>query len=105
MAGQHMTDLDTIFKGLEIVSIVGSAAALMYKLGRTTERFEQVGTQQATEISQLKASIQKMEGLMVSIARQDERMTAMDQRMLTQGQRLDEFQRAFYKLIGERATT
>ena len=95
----QLADVDTVLKGLEIISIIGSAALLMYRLGRTTERFEQVGTQQAAEIGQLKIAIEKMGALAVVTARQDERMNAMDQRMLTQGQRLDEFQRLFFKMM------
>ncbi len=92
-------DMDTILKALEIISIVGSAGALMYRLGRTTQKFEQVGAQQASEISQLKVAIEKMGTLAVVTARQDERMNAMDQRMLTQGQRIDEFQRTFFRIL------
>ena len=95
----QLADVDTVLKGLEIISIIGSAALLMYRLGRTTERFEQVGTQQAAEIGQLKIAIEKMGALAVVTARQDDRMNAMDQRRLTQGQRLDEFQRLFFKMM------
>lgn len=80
-------DLDPILKALEIAAIIASTATLLFKLGRTTERFEQVGRQQASEISGLKVNIDKLNALFVENAyaktRADnhaERLNAIDRR-------------------------
>lgn len=40
-------------------------------------------------LNALDKKVDKLEGVMVTLARQDERLASMDQRMLAQGKRLD----------------
>lgn len=42
------------------------------------------------EMIDLKQEVKKLADVLISVARQEERLTAMDQRMLLQGQRIDE---------------
>lgn len=93
-------DIDPLLKALEIAVILGSTVTLFFKLGRTTERFEQVGRQQATEISGLKSNIDKLNLLFVENAyaktRADnhaERLNAHDRRFELIDARLDELRR------------
>lgn len=48
------------------------------------------------------AELKKMSDVLITVARQDERMVAMDQRMLAQGQRLDEMRAAISRMEGGR---
>lgn len=54
------------------------------------------------EMVDLKAEVKKLADVLISVARQEERMTAMDQRMLAQGARLDELRATQGRLEGGR---
>lgn len=49
--------LGDVLKFLEIISIVGTGIFVVFKVGRTTERFELVGQEQAKEITELKDAV------------------------------------------------
>jgi len=94
------SQLDAALKALEIAAVVGSAAAVLFKVGRMTERFEFIGRQQAAEISEIKKSVGSLIALNTSVAvttsRQDqqaERMNGMDRRFDTIERTLDGFRR------------
>lgn len=82
--------LDTILHACEIAAIIGTAIGGVYKLGQMTQKFETVGTQQASEITQLKNAVEALGQLRISDASDRERMNAIDQRMIMQGQRFDD---------------
>jgi hypothetical protein len=93
-------DLDPVLKAVEIAAILGSTATLLFKIGRTTERFEQVGRQQAVEISGLRSNIDKLNVLFIEQAsaktRADnhaDRLNAHDRRFEIIDHRLDELRR------------
>lgn len=60
---------------LQTVVLIGS---IVYAFGSTT-----------TRLNTLDKKVDKLEGVMVQLARQDERLSAMDQRILAQGKRVD----------------
>lgn len=47
---------------------------------------------QGESLKHLDKRVDKMESAFIQLARQDERMNAMDQRMLSQGRRIDQIQ-------------
>jgi len=51
---------------------------------------------QAGRLESLEREVVKMRDVLVQIARQEERLTAMDQRMLLQGQRLDDLNKRLF---------
>lgn len=74
--------LDTALKALEIITVGGAAAAVFYKLGATTEKFENIGKLQAAEISALKINAEK-------VAQGQERIGDLITKVALQQQRLD----------------
>lgn len=54
------------------------------------------------EMVDLKQEVKKLADVLISVARQEERMTAMDQRMTAQGHRLDELRSTQARLEGGR---
>jgi hypothetical protein len=77
--------------GLAVLALnlvaVGTA---IYKLGRAVERFESIGVQQATEISELKKAISVVGETITKIAVSNERMDNLAARINRQETRLDE---------------
>jgi replicative DNA helicase len=69
--------LDVAFKTAEIIAVVGSAAAVFYKLGRTSERFEQIGINQAVEISSIKTTLEKLSSLVTEVALQKQELSGI----------------------------
>lgn len=51
---------------------------------------------QANILTKLDGRVDKLESSFIQLARQDERMNAMDQRMLSQGRRIDQLQSFYY---------
>jgi len=89
-----------IVLGLNLVA-VGTA---IYKLGRAVEKFEQIGTQQAKEISSLKDAVSGIGDLVTKIAVSNVRMDEMAMRVNRHEARLDELAHGegFVLLIGSR---
>jgi len=54
------------------------------------------------ELVDMKQEVKKLAEVLISVARQEERLTAMDQRLLAQGQRLDELRSTQGRLEGGR---
>ncbi len=52
---------------------------------------------QGGRLNSVESEIHELRKVMVSLARQEERMTAMDQRMLAQGSRLDRITNQLYR--------
>ena len=74
----------------ELVVVALSVMALIYRIGRITERFAQIGTQQGKEISDLKTSIDKLSVLITDVALQKQRLDSMDARMERTAKTVDE---------------
>lgn len=66
---------------------VGTA---IYKLGRAVERFENIGMQQANEISELKRAVSGISDLVTKIAVSNVRMDELTMRVNRHETRLDE---------------
>lgn len=54
------------------------------------------------QLNELRTDVNKIEDAMGDVIRQNERLNAMDERMLTQGRRIDENRQAITKLEGAR---
>lgn len=76
-------EVDLAFKSAELLALVLGGGALFYRTGRMTMKFEQIGKQQAEEISELKIAVKE---LVTSTTRIDR----LEERQLAEGQRLDE---------------
>lgn len=50
-------NVELISRIVEIISTIGAVGVVVYKLGRTVEKFEAIGRQQASELSELKADV------------------------------------------------
>jgi hypothetical protein len=79
---------DFIKLAFEAVSFVGSAVVVVWKLSSAITKFELIGTQQATEISSIKISLEKMEAVVSVVAvektrmdNQADRISQLDARM------------------------
>ena len=91
---------------IEMVGLALAVATIVWRSSNLSTMLESVGTRQTGEITEIKNALSKMEGvglrldkvehqlsqlqsIVIASARQDERIAAMDQRMLAQGTRID----------------
>ncbi len=88
--------LDLILKVIEVLGIVVGGVTLFYKLGGAVARFEAIGSQQANEIKELKASIEKVSELITSVAVQSTRLDNLDARMVAMNLRTDELRKEMW---------
>lgn len=87
--GVGMDTLD-IYRLAEIGTFILSMAAILYRMGVMTSRFEQIGLQQAAEIKELKVNVKELSGVLVTLAQTNGRIDRMEERQLAQGKRVDE---------------
>src|SRR5579872_4155278 len=83
-------DLETALRALEILCILGGGARILWQMSAMATKFELVGTQQAKEISELKIGVEKLGGVLITIAQQAGRMDRIEERQLAEGKRMDE---------------
>jgi regulator of replication initiation timing len=76
-------DLETAYRFAEFLLVVIGIGGILYRLGRMTEKFEQVGQQQAQEISELKNSVKEL-------VKTNVRLERIEERQLSEGRRVDE---------------
>lgn len=82
---------------VEIGGLIGLALNLVavgiavYKLGRAVERFENIGMQQANEISELKRAVSGIGEIVTKIAVSNVRMDELTTRLNRHEAKLDEF--------------
>src|SRR5689334_2425509 len=95
--GDPILSFDNAVSLAEIISILGGGAMLVWRMSKMATRFEFIGKQQAGEIKalreetkQLRVDVEKLNDIMVELAKTEGRMNLIDERMLSQGKRLDE---------------
>lgn len=76
---EHVS-LDTIFKLIEIVSILGGGGLVAFRLGRNSQVVREAMRQQATEIAALKDEIKELSKLVTEVAVQSKRLDMLEQR-------------------------
>jgi hypothetical protein len=88
---------DNIRLAVEMIGFLGGGMVLLYRIGRITEKFTQIGRQQSLEISglkeetsQLKRGIARINDLLIALTKLDGRIDRIEDRQLAQGKRLDE---------------
>jgi hypothetical protein len=91
-------DLDLSIKVVELVGFLGSAALILFRMGRITERFEMIGKHQAAEITELKLGVEKLSLLMTEVALQKQRLDTMDRRQETLDKRYEDLRRGVGKI-------
>lgn len=78
---------------LNAVMVLGSVAAVVYKLGRAVEKFEVIGHQQAREITELKQDVKIISDVLTKTALQTQRQDILEDRQNRFEQLLDDFRR------------
>jgi hypothetical protein len=91
-------ELDLAIKALELVGFLGSAALILFRMGRITERFEMIGKYQAQEITELKIGVEKLSLLMTEVALQKQRLDTMDFRQGVLDKRYEDLRRGVGKI-------
>lgn len=66
---------------LATIMNVGAIAVGIFKMGRAVEKFEQIGTQQAEEIKELKQNVEVVGELVTKLALQTQRQDSLEKRM------------------------
>lgn len=84
-------ELESIYRAAELLAVIIGVAGILYRLGRMTERFEQIGTQQAKEITELKDTVK-------DLVKSNIRMERIEERQLMEGQRIDAMENTFRRL-------
>lgn len=100
-----MADIELIFRIIEIVigsGVIGGLFTIIYRMGRMTQKFEMIGTQQAAEITDLKIETEKLgiaivsfQGVLVKLAEVGGHIGRIEDRALQEGKRLDELTMRF----------
>ena len=72
--------LDTAFKLIEIVSILGGGGLVAFRLGKNSQVVREAMRQQATEIAALKDEIKELSKLVTEVAVQSKRLDILEQR-------------------------
>jgi hypothetical protein len=90
--------IELLYKVGEILAIVGGAAAILWRVSRAVTRFELIGMQQAEEISEIKASVEKISTVVIDLARQQVRLDAQTERLNMLDKRQDEQMRLYEEL-------
>jgi hypothetical protein len=78
-----MTDqvsIDTAFKLIEIVSILGGGGLVAFRLGKNSQVVRESMRQQATEIAALKDEIRELSRLVTEVAVQSARIDMLEKR-------------------------
>jgi len=78
-----MTDqfsLDTAFKLIEIVSILGGGGMVAFRLGKNSQVVREAMRQQAAEIAALKDEIKELSKLVTEVAVQSKRLDILERR-------------------------
>lgn len=85
-------EAEVLFRAAELGMFVIALATILYRLGRMTERFELIAEQQAKEISELKNSVKEIQQVITTQALTTQRMDTFDERVLSEGKRLDKLE-------------
>lgn len=91
-----MIDTTVSLQGILTIITVGGGLVATFATMRTNVRALNV------QMGSLDKEIKKISDVLVSLARQEERMAGMDQRMLMQGSRIDEIRATQGRLEGGR---
>ena len=75
---------------LQLISFIGGGIWVVSSM-------KSVQQTQSTRLESIEKELYELRKVVIALARQEERMTAMDQRMLAQGQRLDRMTNQLYK--------
>ena len=89
LLGMSSADLEALLRFLEILSIFVGGATIIWRMSSMATKFEMIGSQQSTEIAELKVSVEKLGGVLALIATQNERIGRGEERQLQEGKRLD----------------
>jgi 1-aminocyclopropane-1-carboxylate deaminase/D-cysteine desulfhydrase-like pyridoxal-dependent ACC family enzyme len=90
-----VADLDTALKLLEIVSIAGGGATIIWRLSALATKFELIGSQQSSEIKALKAQVERLGDVLVRLAEQSGRLDRLSDTVIATGKRLDDLGNRF----------
>ena len=76
---EHVS-LDTVFKLIEIVSILGGGGLVAFRLGKNSQVVREAMRQQAAEIASLRDEIKELSKLVTEVAVQSKRLDMLEQR-------------------------
>lgn len=87
-----MTDVnfDMLLKIGEFVGFIGGGALVIFKLGRTTERFELVADNQQKELAEIKDDVKGLNKVVTTLAVQGNRLDGMEQRLSIMDKRYED---------------
>jgi hypothetical protein len=80
LAMSDQFSIDTAFKLIEIVSIVGGGGLVAFRLGKNSQVVREAMRQQAAEIAALKDEIKELSKLVTEVAVQSKRLDILEQR-------------------------
>ena len=60
MSPPTSNDLADILKVLEILAVIGSAGALLYRIGKLTGKFEQIAEQHGVRMDKMEKALEKL---------------------------------------------
>lgn len=85
MAVEMQTEsINSLIELAKLIGMAFAAGTIVFKMGAMTQKFELIGRQQAKEISELKATVEKL-------ADNSQQVQVFDERLLAQGKRMDDF--------------
>jgi hypothetical protein len=78
---------------VELAGFLVTLGVMVWRLSSATTKFELIGAQQASEISQIKRAIEKIDAVITAVAVQNTRLDNMDERFGRLERQLDEYKR------------
>lgn len=86
-------EIDLAIKLATFLGLLGSAALILFKIGRLTGQFEAAHVQQAGDIAALKTSIEKIGALMTEVAVQKQQLDTLSKRQDLLDKRYEDLRR------------
>lgn len=102
-ASPDVISADTVYRWLEIGALLGGLALVLLRMGKMTGKFEQIGKQQADEISELKKGVQEIGNILIQLTAQSGRMDRIEDRQVLSGRRIDELQIRLNRFVDTQA--
>lgn len=85
--------IDTWLKIFTLVATIAGLSAVIFRLGKATSKFEQIGKQQSQEIVDLKMSVTDINKTLVQVALQTDRLNGLSERQTRVEKLIDDLRR------------
>lgn len=83
----------------ELGLLLISLSTLLWRMATMTQKFEQIGAQQAEEITEIKTGLRKVTDILIELSKISGRIDRVEDRQMAQGKRLDQTETRLNRVI------